>query len=73
VGGRCWKGSIDDVRIYNRALSPTEVSALYAYTGSSGGGSPMMRRRRESGMFQHHEDNWEKKSGLWQMNKRIAA
>jgi hypothetical protein len=25
-----WNGSIDDVRIYNRALSAAEVMALYA-------------------------------------------
>jgi hypothetical protein len=28
-GGRWWSGAIDDVRIYNRALSATEVTALY--------------------------------------------
>jgi len=28
-GTQNWKGSIDDVRIYNRALSATEVAALY--------------------------------------------
>src|SRR5438128_8472609 len=30
-----WKGSLDDVRIYTRALSAQEVSDLY--TGGSGG------------------------------------
>ena len=27
----CWAGAIDDVRIYNRALSASEVQQLYAY------------------------------------------
>lgn len=30
-----WNGSIDQVRIYNTALSPTDVSNLYAETASS--------------------------------------
>ena len=34
-----WGGSIDDVRIYNRALSPTDIGDLYAYTGGGGGGA----------------------------------
>jgi hypothetical protein len=53
------------------ANNGTGLSGALQTTFTSG--SPMMRRRRESGMFQHHEDNWEKKSGPWQMNKRIAA
>jgi hypothetical protein len=28
-GGRWWNGAIDDVRIYNRALSAAEVTAIY--------------------------------------------
>ncbi len=28
-GGQYWAGSIDDVRIYNRVLSPAEIQALY--------------------------------------------
>jgi peptidoglycan hydrolase-like protein with peptidoglycan-binding domain len=32
-------GAMDDVRIYSRALSVSEISELYAYTGS-GGGNP---------------------------------
>lgn len=28
---RYWNGKIDDVRIYNRALSPTEVAKLYSW------------------------------------------
>ena len=28
-GGRAWDGSLDDVRIYNRALSATEIRQLY--------------------------------------------
>ncbi|MCR4330073.1 MAG: DUF2341 domain-containing protein [Candidatus Roizmanbacteria bacterium] len=31
TGGRQFNGSIDEVRIYNRALSPTEVRALYSW------------------------------------------
>jgi hypothetical protein len=31
IGGRAWFGGIDDVRIYNRALSDGEVKALYDY------------------------------------------
>ena len=31
-----WKGLIDDVRIYNRAITPAEVAALHA----AGGGTP---------------------------------
>jgi len=30
-GARYWNGLIDEVRIYNRALSPEEVRALYAF------------------------------------------
>jgi hypothetical protein len=30
-----WQGDIDDVRIYNRALSPNEIQLLYEYEGSS--------------------------------------
>ena len=41
-GGRFWNGAIDDVRIYNRALSATEVAALY--NGS------------ETGSWPHYED-----------------
>ena len=33
-GIRFFNGAIDDVRIYNRALSSTEVSALYAFESS---------------------------------------
>jgi len=34
-----FQGSIDDVRIYNRALSPTEVTRLYDWRpGPSAGG-----------------------------------
>ena len=30
-----FKGGVDDVRVYNRALSASEVSALYAYNGTT--------------------------------------
>jgi hypothetical protein len=33
TGGLYWDGNLDDVRIYNRALSSGDVSQLYAYTG----------------------------------------
>lgn len=31
ITGHVWNGRIDDVRFYNRALSATEVQALYSY------------------------------------------
>jgi hypothetical protein len=31
ITGACWNGRIDDVRIYNRALSASEVKAMYGY------------------------------------------
>lgn len=33
-GGRVWNGLYDDFRIYNRALSASEITQLYNYTGS---------------------------------------
>jgi len=30
-----WFGRIDDIRVYNRALSPKEIQLLYEYEGSS--------------------------------------
>ena len=33
--GQFFSGSVDDVRVYNRILSSSEVSDLYAYTGGS--------------------------------------
>jgi hypothetical protein len=36
-GGRYFNGLIDEVRIYNRALSASEISALYTYPTSSTG------------------------------------
>jgi hypothetical protein len=35
TAGRLFNGTIDDVRVYNRALSAAEVTDLYAYTGES--------------------------------------
>ena len=35
---RFFDGALDDIRIYDRVLSPSEVSTLHAYDGSSGGG-----------------------------------
>ena len=35
VPGSFWQGSIDDVRIYNRALSTYEVQQLYAFESAS--------------------------------------
>jgi hypothetical protein len=49
------------------------VADALMQASAGGGGGPMMRRRRESQMMQYHEENWENKSGLWQMNKRLAA
>jgi len=49
VLSRPWTGQIDDVRVYNRALSASEVQALYAYglgkgytIGSGGCSGPSM-------------------------------
>jgi hypothetical protein len=36
ASGRGWKGLIDDVRIYNYALSEAEVKALYSNQGPEG-------------------------------------
>jgi hypothetical protein len=36
VAGRSWDGIVDDVRIYDRALSPAEVQTIYATDGSDG-------------------------------------
>lgn len=35
---RPFSGSLDDLRVYNRALTASEVSELYNYTGGSSGG-----------------------------------
>ncbi|PCI98598.1 MAG: hypothetical protein COB14_07725 [Alphaproteobacteria bacterium] len=35
AGGSTWNGEIDDVRLYNRALSTTEIAALYGGTGGT--------------------------------------
>ncbi|MCX6782298.1 MAG: Ig-like domain-containing protein [Candidatus Magasanikbacteria bacterium] len=37
-----WKGAVDDIRIYNRALSAEEVSRVYQFgnSGGSGGSEP---------------------------------
>jgi len=37
-----WDGLIDDVRIYNRALAQTDITALYNYTGVSDTEAPSM-------------------------------
>jgi large repetitive protein len=36
-------GALDDVRVYNRALTAGDITALYAYTGAGG---PSLTRRR---------------------------
>ncbi len=41
AGSDYWSGSIDDVRIYNRALSSNEVTALYALESQSPLPSPI--------------------------------
>jgi hypothetical protein len=35
-----WQGAIDDVRIYGRAIAPSEVQALYDMGGGGGGTDP---------------------------------
>jgi hypothetical protein len=42
---RFFTGSLDEVRVYSRALSSTEVAALYAYTGAF---SHLLRLRRKA-------------------------
>ncbi len=32
--GYSWNGALDEIRLYNRALTSAEVSAIYSYTGS---------------------------------------
>ena len=41
ISGRCWQGKIDDVRIYNRALSDTDVQTLYNYESAPPVQSPV--------------------------------
>ena len=38
IGGRYYQGGIDDIAIYNRALSAAEVTALYTATPTNTGG-----------------------------------
>jgi hypothetical protein len=40
ANGYGWNGVIDEVRLYGRALTATEVMSIYAYTGSSSGTPP---------------------------------
>ena len=35
-GGQGWNGAIDEVRLYNRALTAADVSTIYGYTGVQG-------------------------------------
>jgi len=39
-GGRWFKGGIEQVALWDRALKPAEVSAIYAAAGASGGAAP---------------------------------
>jgi hypothetical protein len=38
--GRFFQGGIDDVALWNRALKPTEVAAIYAASGATGSSAP---------------------------------
>jgi hypothetical protein len=38
--GRFFHGGIDDVALWNRALKPTEVAAIYAASGATGSSAP---------------------------------
>ena len=38
--GRFFHGGIDDVALWNRALKPTEVAAIYAASGANGSSAP---------------------------------
>jgi hypothetical protein len=48
-GTAYFNGSIDDVRIYNRALSPREVAELYRYNPLGDGGTILTTLKIESG------------------------
>ncbi len=39
-GGYGWKGAEDEVRLYNRVLTTSEVSGIYIYTGGSSDTTP---------------------------------
>jgi len=54
-GAHNWDGKIDDVRIYRRALSATEVQDLYDAYGSSGGGGSSLTF--EAGTITNNQSN----------------
>ena len=40
TGGNAWNGGIDEVRLYNRAITSTDVSGIFAYTGGPADTTP---------------------------------
>jgi hypothetical protein len=44
----CFSGAIDDVRVYNRALSDSEVQELYQYESASPPGAPLISQQPQS-------------------------
>ena len=43
---RFFKGAVDEVRVYNRALSSAEVQQLYNFGAAGASLGPLSRRRR---------------------------
>ena len=48
-GGRTFDGSIDDVRVYNRTLSSSDIAELYALGSGGGGGGDTTAPTRTNG------------------------
>jgi len=40
ANGNIWNGGIDEVRLYNRALTDTDVASIFAFTGNTGDTTP---------------------------------
>ncbi len=81
AAGSKWSGQIDDLRIYNRALSQQEVNDLYSYTDNSSsqnnqtdpptntpinGSCSLVLNTCNSGVFSDVEDTTDNK--LWSCN-----
>lgn len=48
-----WLGIIDDVRVYNRALSPTEIAELYTQGGGKISKTDLVRSQLRTGLVGH--------------------
>jgi len=51
--GAYWIGELDDVRVYNRALSPTEVKKLYELGGTTKINKPVQTTNLSDGLVSH--------------------